>query len=125
MTRATHIAVLGVRRRVSAVIVAATMVLGAGTGSLAATASGSCASCHRPCDAPEQSISCCCGHASERSTPAPTQTWDFHGQALATTATSASAVAVVRAARPSATQQTFPLRGSPPDLPTLYSALLI
>jgi hypothetical protein len=107
------------------VIVVATMVVGTSSGVFATPAHERCVSRHHTCGATERVASCCCGHESDRSTPATTETRTSPTPDIGAATAILPLIALVSPAIVVAPVQTAPLRGSSPDLPTLYATLLI
>jgi hypothetical protein len=117
--------VITFRNKVSALTVATTLVVTMFGAPIAAEAQQQrCAASHHPCGTTETLRACCCGHVHSRSMPAATET---HGpNASVETAPPVALPAFAQISSPFAALVVQPTpRGSPPDLPTLYAALLI
>ena len=103
----------------------ASLLIGAGSLPATAQTSNDCVARTHDCGERPLATSCCCGRHQDRSTPA---TLDNRAP-LASDVSSANLAAAVLFVVPmpafAGTVHTAPLRGSPPDLSTLYATLLI
>jgi hypothetical protein len=115
--------VLALRNKPSAIVLVAAMVFTAG-GGLVAAQMQSCVVHYDHCGA-EAVAACCCGHEHDGPSPAITQNPAPPGPDLSAATAVPPAVSLPMPCLIVTTVQTAPLRGSPPDLLTLHTILLI
>jgi hypothetical protein len=111
---------------VSALAAATTLVAAMfGAPIVAAAEQHRCAAWHHPCGTTQTLRSCCCGHAHTLKTPSATETPN-PDRSVRPAAVVVAQPALAPSSQPCAALavRTVP-PGSPPDLPTLYAALLI